>query len=451
MFEDYLLDLEKQHIIRIEDDKKIVYLEDVNAEFVYETDRDEEHVDDEETDRRAAFDVHMNKHIIGNAFIIEEYESDLYDFIDALFQRNDPRVTKVFVRSSHSNVLTKVPRSVNRAYKMNNISSDKGKLLIDGGCDTCLVGNGFIIESTTSRTVDVQGFADDIKVQSLPIVSAVTAVDVDGEVILLEIHECIAVENNQTSLLSTFQAREHGVVVNDIADRHGGKQNIEYDDDIIPLILEDGLFIVDIREPTVAERFDCRRLTLTSDRPWTVGECDNSSHLMTTESDFISIENALNTLIRSVHTATTSSVYPVTADVNSIEPAKFQAKLGWMPMQVIKETLKRTTQLAKNHLRLPLRKHFKSRFPQLNRNRLHETYSTDTIFSSVSSVGDKFTCAQIFSGKKSLFSKVYGMTTESEGPEALESFIADVGAPFHILSDNAKMETSKAWKDILRK
>ena len=264
--------------------------------------------------------------------ITEEYESDLYEFIDALFQRNGPRATNVFVRSSHRNVMTKVPRFVNRAYKMNNVSSDKGKLLIDGGCDTCLVGNGFIIESTTSRTVDVQGFADDIKVESLPIVSAVTAVDVDGEVILLEIHECIAVENNQTSLLSTFQARDHGVVVNDIADRHGGKQNIEYDDDIIPLILEDGLFIVDIREPTVAERFDCRRLTLTSDRPWTVGECDNSSHLMTTESDFISIENALNTLIRSVHTATTSSAYPVTADVNSIEPAKFQAKLGWMPM-----------------------------------------------------------------------------------------------------------------------
>jgi len=141
LFEDYLLDLEKQHIIRIEDDKKIIYLEDMDAEFVYETDRDEEHVDDEETDRRAAFDVHMNKHIIGNDFITEEYESDLYDFIDALFQRNDPRVTKVFVRSSHSNVLTKVPRSVNRAYKMNNVSSDKGKLLIDGGCDTCLVGN----------------------------------------------------------------------------------------------------------------------------------------------------------------------------------------------------------------------------------------------------------------------------------------------------------------------
>ena len=60
--------------------------------------------------------------------ITEEYESDLYEFIDALFQRNGPRATNVFVRSSHRNVMTKVPRFVNRAYKMNNVSSDKGKL-----------------------------------------------------------------------------------------------------------------------------------------------------------------------------------------------------------------------------------------------------------------------------------------------------------------------------------
>ena len=73
------------------------------------------------------------------------------------------------------------------------------------------------------------------------------------------------------------------------------------------------------------------------------------------------------------------------------------------------------------------------------------------MFSSVSSLGDKFTCAQIFYGSKSHFTKVIGMTTESEGPEALETFIAEVGAPFHIINDNAKMETSKAWKAILRK
>ena len=43
------------------------------------------------------------------------------------------------------------------------------------------------------------------------------------------------------------------------------------------------------------------------------------------------------------------------------------------------------------------------------------------------------------------------MAQESQGKDALESFIADVGAPYHIHSDNAQMERSKAWRDILRK
>jgi len=33
----------------------------------------------------------------------------------------------------------------------------------------------------------------------------------------------------------------------------------------------------------------------------------------------------------------------------------------------------------------------------------------------------------------------------------LEKFITDIGAPYKIMSDNAKMKTSRAWKDILRK
>ena len=40
--------------------------------------------------------------------------------------------------------------------------------------------------------------------------------------------------------------------------------------------------------------------------------------------------------------------------------------------------------------------------------------------------------------------KVYGMSTESQGNKALESFISDVGAPYHIHSNNAQMERSKA-------
>ena len=46
---------------------------------------------------------------------------------------------------------------------------------------------------------------------------------------------------------------------------------------------------------------------------------------------------------------------------------------------------------------------------------------------------------------------VYGMATESQGKDALEYFITKVGAPRHIVSDNAQMERSKAWKEVLRK
>ena len=43
------------------------------------------------------------------------------------------------------------------------------------------------------------------------------------------------------------------------------------------------------------------------------------------------------------------------------------------------------------------------------------------------------------------------MKRESDGYKALEQFIADIGAPRHLHSDNAMMETSDKWKDILRK
>ena len=107
----------------------------------------------------------------------------------------------------------------------------------------------------------------------------------------------------------------------------------------------------------------------------------------------------------------TAYVNPSRSDVIPRDPAQVQAKLGWMPMPVVEQTLRHTTQLAKNHIRLPLRRHVKSRFPQLNRNRLHERYSTDTMFSSVTSLGDNYTCAQLFCGHKSHFTKVIGMTT----------------------------------------
>ena len=43
------------------------------------------------------------------------------------------------------------------------------------------------------------------------------------------------------------------------------------------------------------------------------------------------------------------------------------------------------------------------------------------------------------------------MRTESQGTQALEDFIAEIGAPYAIISDNARMQTGEVWKNILRK
>jgi len=72
--------------------------------------------------------------------------------------------------------------------------------------------------------------------------------------------------------------------------------------------------------------------------------------------------------------------------VNSFDIRNIQSKLGWIPYKIAENMLAVTTQLAKNHLRLPLCHHFKSRYPQLNRNRLRGTYSTDRIFSSTPAI-----------------------------------------------------------------
>ena len=111
---------------------------------------------------------------------------------------------------------------------------------------------------------------------------------------------------------------------------------------------------------------------------------------------------------------------------------------------MVRHTLENTTQLAKVSERLPLRRHIKARFPQLNHPRLQETYCTDTLFASTISY-EGYKSAQIYVGHKSSRGQLYGMRTESAGPSTLQDFIRDVGAPYHLHNDNAKMETGKAW------
>ena len=281
---------------------------------------------------------------------------------------------------------------------------------------------------------------------------------------MLEANEAILMTENHSSLMSTFQVREFGHTIDDVARRHGGTQSIEADGITIPLAIKKGLFTMKVRPPTAEEKDDCLRIVLTSDQIWEPDQFnDDDDAIVCADLNKTSVTTSVeNEEFSYAHIVDNdmSDVSPylervTSANTNQTQVApvnykKYQAKLGWLPLNVIKKTFLNTTNLAKKILRLPLRRHFKSRFPQLNRNRLQETYSTDTFFSSVDGIGG-VSCTQIFCGEKSLFTKAYAMTTESQGPTMLEQFIAEVGAPYRMHSDNSQMQTSDAWRSILRK
>jgi Reverse transcriptase (RNA-dependent DNA polymerase) len=134
----------------------------------------------------------------------------------------------------------------------------------------------------------------------------------------------------------------------------------------------------------------------------------------------------------------------------NLDPTQIQPYLGFAPIEVIKKTLERTTQMAKMILRAPLRRHIKSRLSFMQAKRLEETVSTDPMFSNCRSLGHGYTGAQVFYGLKSTQIDVYGFRSKGEFPHRYRDFIRDHGAPSALRRDNAKEEKSEEVDQIHR-
>ncbi len=146
-------------------------------------------------------------------------------------------------------------------------------LIPDSGADTSNVGGpAWIVDTITGRCVDVAGYDEHsgTRRESVPIGGAVTAVDLPApcnETILVRINEATIIEDGN-SLLSTFQARESGTVVEDCATKHGGGSFIAADGYVLPLSIMHGLLALPIRRPTEDELKSCTMIELTSPEPW---------------------------------------------------------------------------------------------------------------------------------------------------------------------------------------
>ena len=98
-------------------------------------------------------------------------------------------------------------------------------MILDGGCDTCVLGKGFVTLSTVpNRSAIILGATNGMREENLKIGTGATVITLNHEKFLLVINEAIISPSNNISLLSTHQIREFGNDVDDRAKHHGGNQ-----------------------------------------------------------------------------------------------------------------------------------------------------------------------------------------------------------------------------------
>ena len=132
--------------------------------------------------------------------------------------------------------------------------------IVDSSADTTVIGSkGFhIVATDPSRTATIVGYDPNVtRWRELPIVSGITVFDLPTGPLLVMINEAIFNKHAEATILSEFQIREHGMLVDSVAKRHGGNQQITLLTDgqqlKIPLVLQSGLMHCKHRLPTSAE------------------------------------------------------------------------------------------------------------------------------------------------------------------------------------------------------
>ena len=355
----------------------------------------------------------------------------------------------------------------------NCATSTQPMAFADGGADSCIGGNGWVVHAYTGRKANLVGYDErSTKKSNLDICTLMTKVQPDPNkpAMILVAHEMVYNPGSNTTLISEFQVRNHGCVLDSVSKSHRlslegkyGTQTFYPRDDIsVPLHLKKGLMGFYITAPTQEEVDTLEHITITSDNVWNpythtddINGIDFQAQQVHSEpvkiynpTDLIQENNEIGEAVHCpligvnpIVSAQAVSTWHRT-DYKSLDPELVQPYLAYRPLEVVKKTLEKTTQLAKMIVRFPLRRHVKARFKWANVTRINETVSTDPLFSNVKSAYDGFIGAQVFYGCTSHCINVYGIKSKGEFHLVYKDFIQDHGAPSILRQDNAKEENN---------
>jgi hypothetical protein len=148
----------------------------------------------------------------------------------------------------------------------------------DNGADTCVVGNGWKIVIKTARRANLVGFDSNYaRKKGLPIVTADTVVRLqDQSEVIIMAHETVYNEGSPTTLISEFQVRTHGLVLDSVHKNHTASQDGRKgsqafyltEDNFIPLEMKGGLMTFENREPTEEDYKNFEVYEITGSNQW---------------------------------------------------------------------------------------------------------------------------------------------------------------------------------------
>ena len=356
--------------------------------------------------------------------------------------------------------------------------------LIDGGANGGVSGSDVVLLNNTMNNADITGLVGDQTLNGLPLCTVAGLINTQRGPII-GIFNQYAHSGKGHTVHSVNQMKHFGLIVDDIPLQYTGTQCIITPDGYhIPLSIRNGLPWMDMSAPNPTELNSYPHVLFTSDMPWDPQIIDHEYNvddlIPPSDPDLLSPAYHPDTLndfgdITTYNVNSTNTNTPIINIVNEpyglnatydVQYRHVQQKIhdfsylqpyfGYVPADRIRNTLKHTTQFARMDTRLPLRKHFKTRFPAANVSRLNEIVATDTFFSDVPAIDDGImghggsTMLQLYCGCTSHFTAVYPMKTDHEMAHTLEDFIRSHGAPNALFSDNARAQIGKTVREILR-
>ena len=379
-----------------------------------------------------------------------------------------------------------------RQYRVNEqATSVVTGSLMDNGANGGMAGDDVkILAYHDHDRAHVTGIAGNT-LEDLPIVTAAGLIETTNGPVIGIFHQ-YAYHGKGKTIHSVPQIQHFDLHVDCTSRKRHGKQRVVTPDGwIIPLHVRNGLTYMDMRPPDDSEIESYPHVMFTSDSTWDPSVLDDETDLAVPNDNLVvddfeqefffdaraacssdTGEEAQRTIAKMLwdrredagemsvldhedtldYLASERFYDCYNQEVKRVEPdyKRVQKCLGLATIDTIKKTFQATTQFARNVVRLPFKMHLKSRFPANSVPRRNEPVATDTVWSDVPAIDDGSTAAQVFVGRNTYVSDVYGCKTDAEFAGILEDNIRERGAMDVLISDGAKAEISTKVVDILR-